>query len=266
MASPAVLADAVAVEVASPAIAGEVVVLEASPAVAGAASLADLAGVVTVGVASLANAGAASLADAGVASPADLAGVVTVGVASLTDAVAASLADAGVASPADFAWVVTVRVASLADAGAASLADAGVTLLAGLASGMMNMTVPVCERTEEVILVQKCPVRDCFVMHGSVTGDGGMDGDNCASPDGWYREMPDVCDDSIWQCVGYVGCDPDFVDRAVPEGGDEYPFRTLLSEPLCVIMDDMTFQEKTEALSGTIYDYDDVNDNTPRLF
>ena len=45
----------------------------AVPAVAGAASLADLAGGVTVRVASLADAGAASLADAVVASLADLA-------------------------------------------------------------------------------------------------------------------------------------------------------------------------------------------------
>ena len=78
--------------------------------------------------------------------------------------------------------------------------------------------------------------------------------------------MPDICDDSIWQCVGLVGCDSDCVDQAVPERCDEYPFRTLLSEPLCVIMDDMTYQEKIGSLSGTIYDYDDVNDNTPGYF
>ena len=34
----------------------------------------------------------------------------------------------------------------------------------------------------------------------------------------------------------------------------------------CVITDDMTYQEKVEALSGTIYDYDDVNDNRPGYF
>ena len=72
--------------------------------------------------------------------------------------------------------------------------------------------------------------------------------------------MPEICDDSIWQCVGYVGCD--CVDRAVPEDGNEYSFRMLLSEPLCVITDDMTHQEKT----GTIYDYDYVNDNIPGYF
>ena len=33
-----------------------------------------------------------------------------------------------------------------------------------------------------------------------------------------------------------------------------------------VITDDMTYQERIEALSGTIYDYDDVNDNQPGYF
>ena len=143
----------------------------------------------------------------------------------------------------------------------ASLAD----LAGSVAIGTMNFTVLVCARTEEVTLVRKCPGRDCLVMHGSVIGDGDLDGSGCASPDEWCRGMSEICDDSIWQCVGYVGCDPDCVDRAVPEGGDEYPFRTLLSE-LCVITDDMTYQQKIEALSGTIYDYDDVNANTPGYF
>ena len=69
--------------------------------------------------------------------------------------------------------------------------------------------------------------------------------------------------DSSWK---YVGCDPDCVDQTAPEGGDGYPFWTLLSEPPCVIMDDMTYYEKIEALSGTIYDYDDVIDNTTAYF
>ena len=60
VASPAVLAGAVAAEVALLAVAGEVAVLTASPAVAGTASPDDFARVDTVGVASLADAGAAS--------------------------------------------------------------------------------------------------------------------------------------------------------------------------------------------------------------
>ena len=73
--------------------------LTSSPAVAGAASLADLAGDVAVGVSSPAVAGAASLAD--------LAGDVAVGVSSPAVAGAASLADlagdvaTGVISPAE---------------------------------------------------------------------------------------------------------------------------------------------------------------------
>ena len=51
----------------------------------------------------------------------------------------------------------------------------------------------------------------------------------------------------------------------VPEGRDDYPVGMLSSEPLCVT-DDMTYQEKIEAVSGTIYDYDDVNDNQPGYY
>ena len=38
------------------------------------------------------------------------------------------------------------------------------------------------------------------------------------------------------------------------------------SEPLYVVTDDMTYQEQIEALSGTMYDYDDVCDNRPDYF
>ena len=38
------------------------------------------------------------------------------------------------------------------------------------------------------------------------------------------------------------------------------PVGTLPSESLCVVTDDMTYQERIEALSGTIYDHDDVCD------
>ena len=39
---------------------------------------------------------------------------------------------------------------------------------------------------------------------------------------------------------------------AVPEGGDSCPVGKLPSEPLCVVTDDMTYQEQIEALSGTM--------------
>ena len=100
VASPADLAEVVAVDVISLADVGMVTV--------GVADLAD-AEMVTVGVTDLADTGAAPIADAGMAFPANPAGVVTIGVT--------SLAYAGMAFPADPAGVVTVGVASLADAG-----------------------------------------------------------------------------------------------------------------------------------------------------
>ena len=232
----------VAVSVASPAVlAGNVTVGMASPADAGAASLADLAdvvtvevtpsavaGVVTVGVASLADAGVASLADAGVASPADLAGVVTIGVASLTDAGVVSLADTGVASMAD-AWVTSLadaRVASLADAEVGSLANLAGSVAGGGGGGVTHFAVPVCVSTEEMMLLQECVVRDHSVFYGSVFCDSEMDCRDCMSPDAWCQGMPEIRED--------------WVDQTVLEGGDDYLVGTLSSEPLCVITDDMT--------------------------
>ena len=204
-------------------------------------------------MASLADAGVASPAVAGVVVLADLAGGVTVGVASLADAGVASLVDAG--------------VASLADAGVASLADAGVTSLADLAgsvaSGVMHLAVPVCVRTEAMTLPQECVVRDYSVFGCLVYCDSEVDCSDCASPNAWCKGMPGIHDDSVCEYINYVGCDPHCVDRTVPEGGDDYPVGTLSSEPLCAIADDMTYQEKIEALRGIIYDYDDVSDNRP---
>ena len=120
---------------------------------AGTTFPAGIAGVVTIGVASLANAGMVTagvtdLVDAGMAFPAETGGVVTVGVASqadagmvtvgvtdLADAGAASLADAGMAFLTEPAGVVTVGVVSLANAGmvtvgVADSADAGIVTLA----------------------------------------------------------------------------------------------------------------------------------------
>ena len=104
----------------------------------GVASLAD-AGMVTVGVTDLADTRAAPLADAAMAFPADPAGAVTVGVASLADAV-----------------VVTVGVTDLADVGAASLAAP-----AGFVAGVMkDWNVPAPVETNDLPLLQGCVVRD----------------------------------------------------------------------------------------------------------
>ena len=61
-----------------------------------------------------------------------------------------------------------------------------------------------------------------------------------------------------------MGHSPDCVDRAVPDDVDVYPEGTLPSEP--IFTDDMTYQEKIEALNGTMYDYDDVCDNSPDYY
>ena len=230
-------------------LAGDVAVGKASPAIAGAASLADLTEVVTVGVTPSAVAGTVSLADAGVVALADLAGGVTVGVAYLADAGVASLADAGVVSLAN------AGVASLADAGVASLAD----LTDSVAGRVTNLAVQVHVRTEErsalfgifrfsmvrcivivrwiVVIVRRpmlgvvrCPK---FVMI-------------------WFVNML-----TMWAATRTVWTR--LFRRVVVIG-------TLSSEPLCVITDDITYREKIEALSGTIYDYDDVNDNRPGYF
>ena len=125
--SPVVFVGDVAVEVMLPTVAGAAAEIDAADAI----SLAD-AGMVTVGV--------TDLADAGILFPADPTGVVTIGVAPLADAemvtvTVTDLADAGILFSADLAWPVTVGVADLADAGIPFLADAemvtvGVTDLA----------------------------------------------------------------------------------------------------------------------------------------
>ena len=45
-----------------------------------------------------------------------------------------------------------------------------------------------------------------------------------------------------------MSCDPVGMDYAVPADGYTCSFETLLSEPLCAITDDMTYQEKIEAI------------------
>ena len=147
-------------------------------------------------------------------------------------------ADAGVATLAD------AGVASLADAGAASPADAGMTSLAdsagSVAGGVTDLTMLVWERTEEV----------------SGYCDGEMNCGDGVLPDVWCQEMPEMCDDLHCHLyyVNYVGCNPDCVDLTVLEGGDDYPVGMLSSEPFCAITDDMTNQEKIEALSGVARD------------
>ena len=53
---------------------------------------------------------------------------------------------------------------------------------------------------------------------------------------------------------------------AVPADGCTDSFGTLLSGPLCPVMDDMTYWEKLEALGGDTYDYDAGVDSQPGPF
>ena len=56
---------------------------------------------------------------------------------------------------------------------------------------------------------------------------------------------------------------PDYVNRVTQFDFDHYTEGTFPSELSCVITDEMTYQEKIEALNVTMYDYDDVCDNLP---
>ena len=104
------------------------------------------------------------------------------------------------------------------------------------------------------------------VVDGSVSGDSQMGCDDCV--------LAETCQQGSEFATSRVGsvlpiaCDPDCVDQSVPKDNDGNPFRTmtLLAEPFWVVTDDMTYQERIEALSGTIYDYDDVLDNTLDYF
>ena len=100
------------------------------PIVAGAVPLAEIAEVVAVD--------ATSLADAEILFQADPRGVVTIGVATLADAGpvtmdVADLADAGILFPADLVGSVTMGVADFANAGILFPADPDGTVTADVA-------------------------------------------------------------------------------------------------------------------------------------
>ena len=182
----------------------------------------------------------------------------------------ASPAVAGVASPAfagaaylaDLAGCVIIGVASLANAGAASLANAGVASLADLAGSVadrvMCLTIPVGVASDVMTFPKECDVRSHLVFGDYVCCDSEADRFVCEAPNAWCNNMPVIRGNSVCEYVNYVGHNPDWVDCAVPDDVDGYPEGTLPSEPICVITDDMTYQEKIEALNGTIYDYDAV--------
>ena len=64
--------------------------------------------------------------------------------------------------------------------------------------------------------------------------------------------MPVIRGDSVCEYVNYMGHNPDWVDCALPDYVDGYLEGTPPYELICVITDYMTYQEKIEALNGTI--------------
>ena len=111
-------------------------------------------------------------------------------------------------------------------------------LTGSVAGGATDWTVPVRVRTEEMTFLRENVVRNRSVFNGSVYCDSEMDCGDCTSPNAWCQEMSEICDDSNCQ---YTDC----VDGTVLEGGDDYLVGTLLFEPLCIITDDMTYQERS---------------------
>ena len=100
-----------------------------------------------------------------------------------------------------------------------------------------------------------------MVFGDSVCCDSEVDCFICEAPNACCHDMPVIRSNSVCEYVNYVGHNPEWIDCAVPDHADGYPEGTLPSEPICVITDDMTYQEKIEALNGTKYDYDAVCDN-----
>ena len=83
-----------------------------------------------------------------------------------------------------------------------SLADPA----SSFAGGVTDLTVAVRVRTEEMTFLRE------GVLNGLVYCDSEMDCGDCALPDAWCQEMPEICDDLHCQYINYVGCDPDCVD------------------------------------------------------
>ena len=207
------------------------------------ASSADLAGGVTVGVASSTDAGVASLADAGVASLADLAGGVTVGVA--------SPADAGVASLADLVEGVTVAVTSLADLDGGVNTGVALSAIAGLAS-----LADIAEVTSSADLTGNVTIGVTFLADPVDVVTYGMT----------FQKKCGVLDGSVYDCDDYCDDSPGYWDNDEPGHFVVYPDVTLLADPVGVVIDGITFQERCDVLSDSVYDNDDYCDDTPDYF
>ena len=90
-----------------------------------------------------------------------------------------------------------------------------------------------------------------------LAGPGGIvtDGMKCGALDGLVYDCDDYCDGSpgYWNDdePGDCGCCPDGM---------------LLADPVSVVTNEMTFQERCDVLSGSVYDYDDYCDDSPDYF
>ena len=127
----------------------------------------------------------------------------------------------------------------------------------------MCLVEPVGVASDGMTFPKECDVRSRSVFGDSVCCDSEVDYFVCEVPNAWCHDMPEIRGDSVYEYVNYVGHSPDCVDRTVLDDVDGYPEGMLHSELVCIVTDDMPYQGKIEALSGTIYDYDDVCDNLP---
>ena len=75
--------------------------------------------------------------------------------------------------------------------------------------------------------------------------DSEMSCDDCVSAGIWCQEMPQIRNDSGCQYVIYMSCVPVCMDYDVPADGYNCSFETLLSEPLCAVMDGVAYREKS---------------------
>ena len=89
---------------------------------------------------------------------------------------------------------------------------------------------------------------------------------NVVTPGVAYQENSVVLGGSVSAYVDYSGDRTKYLDCDELGGCDGGPGVTLLAEPVEVVTEGMTYQEKIDILSGSVYDYDDYYDNCPDYF
>ena len=89
---------------------------------------------------------------------------------------------------------------------------------------------------------------------------------NVASRGVTHHETPDVLVGSVYEYDHYGGNHPDCVDYAEQDDFHCYLDVTFPPEPVNVVTDGMTYQEKIYILSGSVYNYDDYCDSCTDYF